>query len=98
MPLGTEASDSTRRLKGFVSKAAAGCGRASGDRQFFFLNGRPVELGRMAKLINEIYRSFNAAQCPMAVLDLTLPTNAYDINVTPDKRKVCHRPETPCLS
>jgi DNA mismatch repair protein PMS2 len=98
LPLGETTADSTRRLRGFVSRAAAGCGRASGDRQFFFLNGRPVELGKMAKLINEVYRSINATQCPMVVLDLTLPTDAYDINVTPDKRKVFLHDESALLA
>jgi DNA mismatch repair ATPase MutL len=26
-------------LSGFVSKAAPGCGRGAGDRQFFYING-----------------------------------------------------------
>ena len=29
-----------------------------------------------------------ANQCPTAVLDFRRPTDAYDVNVTPDKRKV----------
>ena len=76
------------RLVGFVSKAASGCGRGAGDRQFFFVNGRPVDLPRFAKTINELYRAFCPNQCPMAVLDFKMPTDAYDVNVTPDKRKV----------
>lgn len=42
----------------------------------------------MAKILNEVYRQFNASQTPMAVLEITLPTDSYDVNVTPDKRKV----------
>ena len=76
------------RLVGFVSKAASGCGRGAGDRQFFFVNGRPVDLPRFAKTVNELYRAFCPGQCPMAVLDFKMPTDAYDVNVTPDKRKV----------
>jgi DNA mismatch repair protein PMS2 len=58
----------------FVSKAGAGCGRASGDRQFFYVNGRPVEMPKAGKLLNETYRAFNSLQYPMAVLNFVLPT------------------------
>ena len=86
-------------LRGYVSMP--GCafngektnsGRASGDRQFFYVNGRPVDLPRFSKTLNELYRSFcattSANNCPTAVLDFQMPTDAYDVNVTPDKRKV----------
>ena len=76
------------RCVGFVSLPAPGCGRASGDRQFLYLNGRPVDLPRVCRALNEAYRAFNAQQTPCCVLDLLLPTDAYDINVTPDKRRV----------
>jgi DNA mismatch repair ATPase MutL len=67
-------------------------GRASGDRQFFYVNGRPVDLPRFSKALNELYRAYcattSANNCPTAVLDFQMPTDAYDVNVTPDKRKV----------
>lgn len=40
-----------------VSRAGRGCGRAAGDRQFFYLNGRPVDVPRATRLLNESYRS-----------------------------------------
>jgi hypothetical protein len=43
-----------RRVSGFVSKAGEGVGRSDNDRQFFFLNGRPVNLPRITKLVNEV--------------------------------------------
>ncbi|EFJ28941.1 hypothetical protein SELMODRAFT_171139 [Selaginella moellendorffii] len=66
----------------------SGSGRGSSDRQFFFVNGRPVDLPKFSKLLNELYKSFNSQQYPMAVLNFRLPTTAYDVNVTPDKRKL----------
>ena len=80
-------------LRGYVSAPTApNAGRASGDRQFFYVNGRPVDLPRFSKALNELYRSFCATtaanQCPFAVLDFRMPPDAYDVNVTPDKRKV----------
>jgi DNA mismatch repair protein PMS2 len=75
-------------VTGFVSSPSPGSGRSSGDRQFLYVNGRPVDLPRVVKALNEVYRSFNSAQLPAAVLDVRLPTDAYDVNVTPDKRRV----------
>ena len=82
-------------LRGYVSKPTApNAGRASGDRQFFYVNGRPVDLPKFSKTMNELYRAFAsttsgaANQCPFAVLDFRMPPDAYDVNVTPDKRKV----------
>ena len=78
-------------LQGFVSKPSPGTGRSSGDRQFFYVNGRPVDLPKMSKTLNELYRNFvvgTSNNCPFALLDFKLPPDAYDVNVTPDKRKV----------
>ena len=83
---------------GFVSSPAAGCGRSSSDRQYFYVNGRPVDLPRVAKTLNEVYRAFNSAQFPAAVLDFRLPTDGYDVNVTPDKRRVMLHAEDELLS
>ncbi|MCO5570235.1 hypothetical protein L7F22_023954 [Adiantum nelumboides] len=76
------------RIEGFVSKPGSGSGRPSGDRQFLYINSRPVELPKVSKMLNELYRSFNSQQYPMAVLNFILPAATYDVNVTPDKRKV----------
>jgi hypothetical protein len=85
-------------VTGFVSSPTAGCGRSAGDRQFLYVNGRPVDLPRVAKALNEVYKSFNASQLPAAVLDIKLPTDAYDVNVTPDKRRVMLHAEDALLS
>ena len=76
-------------LRGFVSRPGRGCGRGAGDRQFFFVNGRPVDLPRFGKILNETFRAYApSGGFPTAILDFRLPENAYDVNVTPDKRKV----------
>lgn len=43
----SEQDSSKRRVWGMVSKAGAGVGRADNDRQFFYLNGRPVDLPKV---------------------------------------------------
>ena len=80
------------RIAGFVSSGTADRARAAGDRQFFFINGRPVDFPAASRALNEAYRSLaspaTAACRPSALLDFHLPREAADVNVTPDKRRV----------
>ncbi|KAJ1435682.1 Ribosomal protein S5 domain 2-type fold, subgroup [Sesbania bispinosa] len=85
------------KVDGFLSKSGQGNGRSLGDRQYFFVNGRPVDMPKVSKLVNELYRSANSKQYPIAILNFTVPTRAYDVNVTPDKRKVFLSEETSIL-
>ncbi|CAI5954167.1 unnamed protein product [Closterium sp. NIES-64] len=81
-----------------AAATGASSGRSLGDRQFFFLNGRPVDLPRLSKLLNELYRFFNSLQFPTAFLNVSLRADAYNVNVTPDKRKVFLHSEAALLS
>ena len=77
------------RVTGLISRAAPGCGRSSaGDRQYIYVNGRPVDLPRAVRCINDIYRQFNSLQYPVFILDIELARDSYDVNVSPDKRKI----------
>nr|XP_043609151.1 DNA mismatch repair protein PMS1 [Erigeron canadensis] len=78
----------TCQVDGFLSKPGNGSGRHLGDRQYFFVNGRPVDMPKVSKLVNELYRSANSKQYPIAIMNFVVPTNVCDVNVTPDKRKV----------
>ncbi|KII84936.1 hypothetical protein PLICRDRAFT_117370 [Plicaturopsis crispa FD-325 SS-3] len=80
--------DTEVKVKGLISSFAVGCGRTGTDRQFFFINGRPCSPSRVQKAFNEVYRSFNTNQSPFIVANFILPTNACDINVSPDKRTI----------
>lgn len=80
-------SDSCK-VDGFLSKPGQGNGRNLGDRQYFFVNGRPVDMPKVSKLVNELYKGANSRQYPIAILNFTVPPRAYDVNVTPDKRKI----------
>lgn len=75
-------------VKGHISKPVFGEGRQTPDRQMFFVNGRPCGLPQIAKAINEVYKSFNVSQSPFIFADLRMDTNAYDVNVSPDKRTI----------
>ncbi|CAN6442723.1 unnamed protein product [Victoria cruziana] len=86
-PLNLHLSDNIQ-IEGFLSKPGSGSGRTSGDKQFFYVNGRPVDLPKVSKLLNEFYKDSNCKQYPIAIMNFILPTKEYDINVTPDKRKI----------
>lgn len=81
------AASAVQRLSGFVSRAGCGVGRSDNARQFMFLNGRPVDLPRLTKAINDTWRTFEMGHKPAFVLDLCLRAGSFDVNVTPDKRE-----------
>ncbi|XP_037082380.1 mismatch repair endonuclease PMS2-like [Pollicipes pollicipes] len=73
-------------VKGLISSCEHGKGRSASDRQFVFINGRPCDHTKIARLVNEVYRTHNRHQSPFFVLDVTLARERVDVNVTPDKR------------
>jgi DNA mismatch repair protein PMS2 len=75
-------------VRGHVSKPVFGDGRQTPDRQMFFVNSRPCGLPQIAKAFNEVYKSFNVSQSPFVFADFHMDTNAYDVNVSPDKRTI----------
>ncbi|KAL9116995.1 MAG: hypothetical protein Q9187_006472, partial [Circinaria calcarea] len=76
------------RVLGHVSKPIFGEGRQTPDRQMFFVNSRPCGLPQVAKVMNEVYKSYNLSQSPFIFANVVLDTNAYDVNVSPDKRTI----------
>ncbi|KAL9235773.1 hypothetical protein vseg_010509 [Gypsophila vaccaria] len=95
-PLSMSISENCK-VEGFISKSGYGSGRNMGDRQFFYVNGRPVDMPKVSKLVNELYRSANSRQFPIAVLNFIVPSMVYDVNVTPDKRKIFFSDEVSIL-
>ncbi|KAJ8597197.1 DNA mismatch repair protein MutL [Rhizopogon salebrosus TDB-379] len=85
-----ESADATPvKVRGLISKFAVGAGRTGSDRQYFYINGRPCNPGKVIqKAFNEVYKSFSAGQFPLIVADFILPTRACDVNVSPDKRTI----------
>lgn len=75
-------------VNGLISNSSFGNGRASKDRQFLYINGRPVEWKSLLKLSNESYKKFNYLQFPVVIVNFQIDTTFLDINVTPDKRIV----------
>ncbi|PNS16943.1 DNA mismatch repair protein pms1 [Sphaceloma murrayae] len=75
-------------VQGHISRPVFGEGRQAPDRQMFFVNSRPCALPQVSKAFNEVYRSFNVSQSPFIFANLIMDTNAYDVNVSPDKRTI----------
>ena len=75
-------------VQGHISRPVNGEGRQAPDRQFLFVNSRPCSLPQVAKAFNEVYRSFNISQSPFIFANLVMDTQAYDVNVSPDKRTI----------
>lgn len=82
--------DGSRAVKiyGHISRPVVGEGRGLPDRQMFFVNSRPCHLPQVRKAFNEVYKSYNMSQSPFVFADIQLDTNAYDVNVSPDKRTI----------
>ncbi|KAF7119270.1 hypothetical protein RHSIM_Rhsim13G0011500 [Rhododendron simsii] len=95
-PVNICVSDSCK-VDGYLSRSGNGSGRNLGDRQFFFVNGRPVDMPKVSKLVNEIYKGANSRQFPIAIMNFIVPSMACDVNVTPDKRKVFFSDEVSIL-
>lgn len=75
---------------GFISTPKHG--KSNSDWQFISINSRPIDYPKLAKIINQVYRSFDPTgsgnQYPVLVLNLQIPPEMVDVNVTPDKRTV----------
>ncbi|MCJ1431646.1 hypothetical protein MMC27_001001 [Xylographa pallens] len=85
------------RVLGHVSRPIFGEGRQTPDRQMFFVNGRPCGLPQVAKVFNDVYKSYNLSQSPFIFANVVLDTNAYDVNVSPDKRTILLHDQGPLL-
>ncbi|KAF2996820.1 hypothetical protein E8E13_002396 [Curvularia kusanoi] len=85
------------RIVGHISRPVVGEGRQTPDRQMFFVNSRPCNLPQVAKAFNEVYKSYNVTQSPFIFADIQLDTEAYDVNVSPDKRTIMLHDQTVLL-
>ncbi|XPS78601.1 ATP-binding mismatch repair protein [Ascochyta lentis] len=95
----TEENPGSRKVRivGHISRPVVGEGRQTPDRQMFFVNSRPCNLPQVAKAFNEVYKSYNITQSPFVFADIQLDTEAYDVNVSPDKRTIMLHDQTALL-
>jgi DNA mismatch repair protein PMS2 len=76
------------KVEGLIAKALHTRDRGVKDAQFFSINGRPVDIPKVSKRLNEVWKTFGGQKRPSCVLQFTLPNNSFDINLSPDKREV----------
>jgi len=82
------ASDEVWSMYGLVSRAVRDSGRSSTDRQYVYINRRPVDFPKLTRTCNETYRRFVPSASPVLILSLHAPEAEIDVNIQPDKRKV----------
>lgn len=58
------------------------------DRQLSYINARPCHLPQVFRCINEVYSTLGSNKKPFVFLNLSLPEDCYDVNVTPDKQTI----------
>lgn len=69
--------------------------KSTRTHQMFFINGRCVRCGLLTRALEQVCRSrVTIGLYPMCALNLTLPPNAIDVNVHPNKLEVRFRDET----
>lgn len=76
------------QINGFVSKSGLGVGRSDNDRQFVYCNKRPVDMPKMTKMLNEVWRKYEMKQKPAFIVDITVPSSCIDVNLAPNKREI----------
>lgn len=89
------------RIEGLVSKAPSSSNlgeKVAREAQFFSLNGRPVDLPKISRVILDTWKIYDylgsgiaddsMRKRPACVLGIYLPTYMIDVNVSPDKREV----------
>ncbi|NQS96900.1 MAG: DNA mismatch repair endonuclease MutL [candidate division Zixibacteria bacterium] len=66
--------------------------RRSREQQFFFLNGRLINLGKFNYIFKDIYSGpMDSGEYPVYILFLTMETGEVDVNVHPTKSEVRFR-------
>ncbi len=86
-------SEFNASVRGFISKVGVGVGRSDNDRQFVFCNGRPVDMPKVTKTLNEVWRKYEMKNKPAFIIDLKVSAGNFDVNLAPDKREVVIRHE-----
>ena len=84
-------SDNIIKVSGYISNNSVGVGHNSRDRQFLYINKRPITYPSINKCINETFKSFNNetnVKHPIFFINFEINPSLIDINVTPDKRTV----------
>jgi DNA mismatch repair protein PMS2 len=58
---------------GYISKSEKASGRSAKDRQYLYVNKRPIQALKISRAINDIYRQFHGAH-PVYILNIIIPS------------------------
>ena len=75
-------------IRGFITKPAGLNGRSDTDKQFYYINQRPVNLPAISKAVNNTFREYNSQQYPICAIFIQLNEDLIDRNCSPDKYDV----------
>jgi DNA mismatch repair ATPase MutL len=76
-------------ITGLISKTPQGVTAApSRAVNYYCINGRVVELPKLTSLLRKVWNGFGGRKKPSCILCFTLPNDAFDINLSPDKQQV----------
>jgi DNA mismatch repair protein PMS2 len=87
----TDATTPRYRIEGLISSLTPPAIPTTKSKSagYFTIQGRPVDLPLVSRLLNDVFRTFVTPPRPcMAILHLSLPPEMFDINLSPDKRLV----------
>lgn len=74
-------------IKGLISKTPQG--KSPGRTvDYYSINGRVVELPKVTNILRKVWNGFGGKKKPSCLLCFTLPNDAFDINLSPDKQHV----------
>ena len=76
------------KINGWITKPAGLNGRADTDKQFYYINQRPVNLPQISKAVNNTFREYNMQQYPICCILINIDENLIDRNCSPDKYDV----------
>jgi DNA mismatch repair protein PMS2 len=88
------------KMEGLVSYSPASPHPSTArETQLFSINGRPVDLPNVSRVIGDVWKSFDSesGRRPACILAFTLPNYAFDVNLSPDKRQVMFTEEKSIL-
>ena len=87
-----DAAEGGTRVRGMIGVGELA--KATRAHQMFFINGRSVRCALLSRVLERVCRSrVTIGMYPMCALSLTLPPNAIDVNVHPNKLEVRFRDE-----
>lgn len=78
--------------------------KVGADIKFYYINDRPVDMVKLTRMINEVFKvcndesqQFSNANLPSAIINFKLSNKSIDINLTPDKRTIFIKDEQSVL-